>query len=163
MDWSVIWVGVFGLAGTVVGALASFLGAFYLSNRERSAERDRVRVEARGAALQQWIDAMIAVADDPGAVDKDGVSPRSRLNQADVRLRLCLTASEQRVVDYIQGVTMEVLRNGDVPTRMGTINHGGQELIDWHRGVESEVGLAPFSYIAHGPSQQIHIATRERW
>ncbi|MGV8852246.1 MAG: hypothetical protein ACOH1M_06735 [Rhodoglobus sp.] len=167
MDWT---PAIFGLLGTVVGATASYAGAARLqrsSNREaheRELERRETdRLRKRGEVLHEWIDSMLQMASTLPPFPNDKTSPAARTNRANIALSLLLTKDEQPALDYMQGLTHALTATMDKDARMGIINQGGQELVDWHRGVGTANGLSPFAFVGYTPTGDIQVRVLDRW
>jgi len=167
MDWT---PAIFGLVGTVVGAFASYAGSARLqrtSNREaheRELERRETdRVAKRGEAMHEWIDSMIQLAGSSPPFPNDATSPAARTNRAQIAFSILLTKEEQPALDYVQGLIHSVASTNDVNMRMGIVNQGGQELVDWHRGVPTLNGFRPFRFVGHAPTGHILVSLVDHW
>lgn len=164
-----IAVGLFSLAGAVIGAAASTIGPWILQRHQRKVEKEERRISARGEAVGSLVNAWVAFAAMRPPSDPERASTAFKesvvaANHAMTQMLLTLPKSEQAVASYVAGVMRTIAREPkSVETRMGVANHAGQELVDWHRGVVNIKELLPFEFVGYGPRAQLLIRRVDGW
>ena len=162
---SVIAAGTFALLGTIVGGVASFLGTYFVSRSSAIRERERVRLELRGRLLGLFIESMLAVAEvmPPWTGNKEAQGEARIQRRAQIDLSLVLVEGERPVHDFINGLVRAVASAADTNTRRGTVEQGGQMLIDWHVGLLPLEQLKPFKFHSYGPTGELLVEALPSW
>lgn len=161
----ILVAGIFALLGTLVGGVTSFLGTYWVQRSSAALERERVRLEARGRLLGLFIESMLTVAEamPPWKGNKAAEAEARIHRRAQIDLSLILNGHERPVHDFVNGIVRGVDAAPDTNARRGTVEQGGQMLIDWHTGRLSMDELKPFRFHHYGPSGQLFVQGASDW
>lgn len=159
-----IWVGgLLALAGTVLGSLAAFFGPMIVAARTQRHQAERDHYERREQLLAEFIDNFLETAQ--FAVPwtaKEAQEASARMRRAQMQLQLLLGERERPAEEYLTGlVRMVASIQKDTNARRAGVEHGGQELIEWHKG--RPVELRPFRPVGYGTGGELLLQFLDRW
>jgi len=132
-----------GLAGAIVGALASFWGPLLLRRSERREIAEAVAVEARRAAIVELVTANIDLTNH--LIDDHPETSRraSRVNAAFTDFSSRIHRNESSVIEWTTHVSY-LAAQLEADERRTVWHEAGQQLLAWHRNSIDKGALVPF-------------------
>jgi hypothetical protein len=152
-----------GFLGALLGAVAAVIGPWWLKKSDRKAATESERIEARRAAIVEWVHASIALAGQPDPADPKLLDLQVRANQASVELLSRLRGTEFAVAKWINDVGVfgshEVARD----VRLRAYSEAAEMIMDWHRGNRGQDQLRPFQIVRVEQDGELVGVFSERW
>ncbi|MHA6695630.1 hypothetical protein [Homoserinimonas sp. A520] len=136
-----------GFFGALVGAIAAVLGPWWLRRSDRTSSERAAHLESRRAAIVEYVDAQVSLANHVVEADEETKARAIRANRALAELTSRLLPGERAVDDWLHGLGVYGAISTDTRIRTWGFGFAGRILLSWHRGETTVAELRPFRIV----------------